>query len=244
MIHTETHSSISICALTIVLRDTPVLWNAHGTIPTGSMTAMVGVNGAGKSTLMKAMVGLLQPLAGSISLHGTPFHTVDFAYVPQRSTIDWDFPLHVIDVVIMGCYKRLGWFKRPSADDYAQAHALLEMVGMSAHAHRPIGQLSGGQQQRIWMARALMQNPNYYLLDEPFNAIDAETQDLLLRLLAKLTRDGKTVIVIHHDPIMVQNHCDWVVMVKDTGLICGPPAAIYGLSPDGAHTIHHQQHTR
>lgn len=242
MTKTTNNSSISISALTVVLRDTPVLWNAHGTITRGTMTAIVGSNGAGKSTLMKTMVGLVPPLAGSIHVEGVPFHTLDFAYVPQRSTIDWDFPLHVIDVVIMGCYKRLGWLKRPTTTDYAQAHAMLAHVGMSNHAHTPIGQLSGGQQQRIWMARALMQNPSYYLLDEPFNAIDAATQDLLLQLLTQLTQQGKTVIVIHHDPLIVQTHFDWVVTVKDAGLICQPTTKTVQLSLDAPHGMQHSQH--
>lgn len=215
--------TIQINALTITYNNVPLLWNAHATIPAGSMTAIIGANGAGKSTLMRAMIGLVEPMAGSITVGSTPFQADDYAYVPQRSNIDWDFPLHVIDVVIMGCYKRLGWFKKPCKQEYEKAHRAIDQVGMLSYMHTPINQLSGGQQQRVWMARALLQDASYYLLDEPFNAIDEQTQHVLLALFKQLCDQGKTIIVIHHDLEMVRAHFDWALLVHGGSIISGNP---------------------
>lgn len=214
--------NIQINALTVTYANNPVLWNINACIPTGKMLAIVGPNGAGKSTLLKTMVGLITPLAGSVTIEDKPLSHLDYAYVPQRSSVDWDFPLHVIDVVLMGTYKRLGWFRRPGPQEYAAAHAALEKVGMGSLADRPINQLSGGQQQRIFIARALVQDAQYYLMDEPFNAIDATTQALLITILNDLTRAGKTVIVVHHDLPTVKDSFDWTLLLNKTVVSCGP----------------------
>lgn len=223
-------SAIVINHLTIAYKEKPVLWDVNASIEQGVLLAIVGPNGAGKTTLLKAMVGLIKPLAGSINFFGNPVDKATIAYVPQRSSIDWDFPLHVIDLVLMGCYRNLGWFSRPGKKEYMAAYQALERVGMKEYAHVPIGQLSGGQQQRVFIARALLQDAPCYLLDEPFNAIDSTTEHLITQLLQELCAAGKTIVVVHHNLHAVQNYFNWVLLLNTTAIACGPIQSIF--TPD------------
>ena len=217
-------SAITLQHLTVAYHNKIVLWDVNASIERGTLTAIIGPNGAGKTTLLKSIVGLIQPLAGTVQVFGKPLAIAkkEIAYIPQRALVDWDFPLHVIDLVLMGCYGSLGWFKRPGKKEYAQAEQALESVGMLAHKDCHIGQLSGGQQQRLFIARALMQDPLCYILDEPFNGIDATTEALILNLLSKLRSNGKTIIVVHHDLQTVQSYFDWALLLNTTAIACGP----------------------
>lgn len=217
-------NALSLYNLTLGYENKILLRNIHAQIPSGVMLAIVGPNGAGKTTLLKYLVGLIQPISGQTLLFNQPIESMrsHIAYVPQRSSIDWDFPLHVIDVVLMGCYQKLGWFKRPGAAEYTQALACLERVKMREYANTPINELSGGQQQRIFIARALLQDASLYLLDEPFNGIDATTEHIILSLLQELRSNGKTIVVVHHDLHTVQSYFDWALLLKTNSVACGP----------------------
>lgn len=222
-------NALTISHLTVAYQGDPVLSHVHASIDTGVLLAIIGPNGAGKTTLLKSMIGLIKPQTGNISLFGKPIENMrkQIAYVPQRASVDWDFPIHVIDVVIMGCYGKLGWFSRPGKTEYAQAHVALERVGMQAYANRPINQLSGGQQQRVFIARALMQDAQCYLLDEPFNGIDTGTEHVILQLLQELRDQGKIIIVVHHDLHTVQTYFDWALLLNKSTIECGPVKKIF-----------------
>lgn len=193
--------SITLNHVTIAYQEHPVVLDVSAGIRAGTMVALVGPNGAGKTTLLKAMVGLIPCVSGTISFFDGSFeqYRQHIAYVPQRSSVDWDFPVHVIDLVLMGCYPRLGWLQWPGYQEKERALHVLDQVGMADYAHRPIGALSGGQQQRIFLARALMQDASIYLLDEPFTGIDATTEMLLIQILTGLARSKKTIVAVHHD---------------------------------------------
>ena len=193
--------TLHVMNLTVAYNDTPVLWQVNGTVDRGTMLAIVGPNGAGKTTLLKSVLGLITPISGRISFFGGTYaeYRKRIAYVPQRMSVDWDFPATVLDVVLMGRYGHIGWIKRPGAVDYDEAHFALEQVGMGKYRHEHIGQLSGGQQQRIFLARALVQNADLYLMDEPFDGVDVVTERTMISLLKQLRDLGKTVIVVHHD---------------------------------------------
>lgn len=193
-----------------------ILWDMSFQIPKGVLVGIIGPNGAGKSTLLKAALGLLKPLSGKISLHGT------VAYVPQRESVDWDFPITALEVVLMGRYGRLGLFGRPRKADREAAAAALEQVGMSAYADRQIGQLSGGQQQRLFIARALVQNADIFLLDEPFAGVDLATEKAIMALLRKQKELGKTILIVHHDLPSVEEYFDWTLLLNTRLLACGP----------------------
>ena len=201
-----------------------VLSNLHATIPQGVMVAIIGPNGAGKTTFIKTVIGLLQPLAGVITCLDVPFsqYRHHLAYIPQRMTVDWDFPIHVKDIVLMGCYKRLGLIRRPTQADIMHAYEALEQVGMQVYAHTPIAQLSGGQQQRIFLARALMQDASLLFLDEPFIGIDIATERKIISILLTLRTQGKTIFVVHHDLASVREYFDWVLFLNTTTVACGP----------------------
>lgn len=200
----------------------PILWDITFQIPQGLMVAIIGPNGAGKSTLLKTALGLIKPLSGKISHIA---HTV--AYVPQRESVDWDFPITALEVVLMGRYGRLGLFGRPRKADKEAAIAALEQVGMSAFAGRQIGQLSGGQQQRLFLARALVQNADILFLDEPFAGVDLATEKEIVALLRRLKSQGKTILVVHHDLPTVQEYFDWALLLNTRLLACGPVAEVF-----------------
>lgn len=208
---------------------TSILWDLSVQIPQGVSVAIVGPNGAGKSTLLKAALGLLKPLSGSISLLGCAASDVrkKVAYVPQRESVDWDFPITAEEVVLMGRYGRLGLFGYLRKADREAAAAALEQVGMSAYAHRQISQLSGGQQQRLFIARALVQNPDLFLLDEPFVGVDLATEKAIMAILRKQKEQGKTILIVHHDLPSVEEYFDWVLLLNTRLLGCGPVKQVF-----------------
>lgn len=193
--------SVEIHDLTVCYHRKPVLYGIDVEIPSGSFVGIVGPNGAGKSTLIKAMVGLLPATSGWVKIFGKPYreccHRV--GYVPQRESVDWDFPVSVMDVVLMGRYGRLRVAQRPTQRDREVVMECLEKVQMAGYAHRQIGKLSGGQQQRVFLARALAQECDVYLMDEPFVGVDAATESAIVGILRELVAGGKTLLVVHHD---------------------------------------------
>ncbi len=216
--------------LTVAYSDKPVLWDVDAAIPVGARMAIVGPNGAGKSTLIKTVLGLVRPVAGRVRILGRPAQTrrqlsdllQAIAYVPQRTELDWDFPTNVIDMVMMGTYRQVGWIRRPGARERAAALDALEMVGMRSLARRPIGQLSGGQKQRVLLARALVQRAEVYVLDEPLQGVDAPTEQALADLLSGLARDGKTIVAVHHDLETIEEYFDSVLLLNVRLVACGP----------------------
>ncbi|GED21492.1 metal ABC transporter ATP-binding protein [Halomonas halmophila] len=202
--------------LTVSYHSKPVLWDIDFDVPPGVMAAIVGPNGAGKSTLIKSVLGLVPTVAGHVTLFGRTYrrHRRRVGYVPQRSSVDWDFPTTALDVVTMGLYGRLGWIRRPGRGERREALQALEMVGMQAFADRQISQLSGGQQQRVFLARALVQKADVYFLDEPMAGVDATTERAIVDILRRLRDDGKTVIVVHHDLQTVRSYFDWLMILN------------------------------
>jgi manganese/zinc/iron transport system ATP- binding protein len=225
----EPHIACHIEDLTVSYNNAPVLWDIDLDVPPGVMAAIVGPNGAGKSTLLKAALGLVRPVAGHVRFFGQRYREVRrrIAYVPQRSTVDWDFPATALDVVTMGLYGQLGWFRRPGRKDRHRARLALEEVGMEDYADRQISQLSGGQQQRVFIARALVQKADLYFLDEPMAGVDATTERTIVTLLHNLRRAGRTLVVVHHDLHTVQRYFDWMVMLNVRVIAQGPMADVY-----------------
>ncbi len=215
--------------LTVSYRGKPVLWDVDVDIPPGVMAAVVGPNGAGKSTLVKAVLGLVPPTAGHIRIFGEPYaaRRREVGYVPQRSAVDWDFPTTAVDVVQMGRYGHLGWLRRPGRRERALAMEALERVGIADLAQRQIGQLSGGQQQRVFLARALVQDADVYLLDEPMAGVDAPTERAIVQLLKELRDAGRTLVVVHHDLSTVRDYFDWLVILNVRVIAQGPVAQAY-----------------
>ena len=217
-------SPIQIKNLSVTYRTEPALWNVNLSFPESKMVAIVGPNGAGKSTLIKAILGLVPVTAGNVSIFGKPYSKQrrKVAYVPQRGSVDWDFPTDALDVVEMGLYGKLGWVRRPNSQTRKKARECLEKVGLGDYADRQIGQLSGGQQQRIFVARALAQNPQIYLMDEPLNGVDAMTEKTILSILENLRKAGKTIVMVHHDLQTVDKYFDWVILLNRTLITSGP----------------------
>ena len=227
----EPELALHIEDLTVSYGSKPVLWDIDLDIPPGVLAAIVGPNGAGKSTLIKAVLGLLKPAAGHIYIHGQPYSKQRriVGYVPQRSSVDWDFPTTALDVVAMGLYGRLGWVKRPSKVDHEQALKALQQVGMEAFASRQISQLSGGQQQRVFLARSLVQEANVYFMDEPMAGVDATTERIIIDILKELRSKGKTVIVVHHDLQTVAHYFDWMVLLNVQVIAQGKVDKVYSV---------------
>lgn len=220
---------IKVEDLTVAYEKKPVLWDIDLEIPSGTLMAIVGPNGAGKSTLIKTMLSLIKPVAGRISFWGNPYEKElkRIAYVPQRGSVDWDFPTNVFDVVMMGRYGNLGWFKRPEKIDKELTMEAIEKVGMTEFAKRQISQLSGGQQQRVFLARALVQDAEIYFMDEPFQGVDAKTEEAIIGLLKDLRSNGKTVVVVHHDLQTVPKYFDWVTLLNMQILGVGPVEDVF-----------------
>ncbi len=241
--------AININNLTVTYKDTPALWDIDISIPQGILLAIVGPNGAGKTTLIKSMLGLVKPLAGCISFLGGSYkqHQRDIAYIPQRSHIDWDFPVNVLDVVLMGRYGHLGWIRRPTKHDSLAALAALEQVGLRNYATRHISQLSYGQQQRIFLARALVQKAMIYIMDEPFVGVDTTTEKTIITLLKQLRDEGKTIIVVHHDMQTLQAYFDWALLLNVKRIAYGPIEQVlipeYLNATYGNHNFWINQHT-
>ena len=215
--------------LTVAYQRRPVLWDIDFAIPSGALVGIVGPNGAGKSTLLKAAMGLLPLASGDVRLFGKPFpaERARVGYVPQRESVDWDFPTHVLDVVLMGRYGKLPMFGRPRAADREIARRALQHMGMGAFANRQISQLSGGQQQRVFLARALAQECDLYLMDEPFAGVDAATEQAVIELLRELRAKGRTVVVVHHDLASVRDFFDWVLLINLRLVACGPVSEVF-----------------
>jgi manganese/zinc/iron transport system ATP- binding protein len=221
--------AIEINDLTVAYRDHPVLWDIDLEVPAGVLMAIVGPNGAGKTTLIKAVLGLLRPAAGQILVLGRPYGEQRglVAYVPQRGSVDWDFPTSVLDVVMMGRYGALGWIRRAGRHERELALAALEQVGMAALADRQISQLSGGQQQRVFLARALVQDARIYLMDEPFQGVDAKTERAIVDVLQALRRAGATVVAVHHALQTVPEYFDWVALLNVRKIAAGRVAEVF-----------------
>ncbi|MEM6758127.1 MAG: metal ABC transporter ATP-binding protein [Pseudomonadota bacterium] len=219
-------SPLSVRGLTVSYHQTPALFSVDVTVRAGALTAIVGPNGAGKSTLLKAALGVVSPLAGSVTVFGKPLDQMRdrIAYVPQRASVDWDFPTRVIDVVLMGMYRRLGLLGRVRSGHKARALQCLDRVGMRDFASRQIGQLSGGQQQRVFLARALAQEADIYLLDEPFSGVDAATEKAIIAVLQELRDAGRTVLAVHHDLSTVPDYFDDIILLNREVIAAGPVA--------------------
>lgn len=210
--------------VTVAYHRRPVLWDVDLTLDQPQLVGILGPNGAGKSTLIKAILGLVPLASGYVTLFGEPVSKCRkrIGYVPQRESVDWDFPVNVLDVVLMGTYGRLGWFRRPKKSDKAWAMSCLDRVGMASLARRQIGQLSGGQQQRTFLARALAQDADIYFMDEPMAGVDAATELAVFALLEELRGQGKPVLVVHHDLRTVPQYFEHVVMLNMRLVASGP----------------------
>lgn len=205
-----------------------VIWDLSAEIPAGKLTGVIGPNGAGKSTFLKVCAGLIKPISGRVELYEQPLSKSvgRIVYVPQRESIDWDFPITAIELVLMGRYGKLGPLKWPRKADKMAAMEALKMVQMEKFHDRQIGQLSGGQQQRLFIARALLQEGDLYLFDEPFAAIDALTEKVLIKLFQRLKKEKKHVLVVHHDLSSAKEYFDHVLLLN-TGLIAsGSPRKV------------------
>ena len=225
----STNSPVSIHDLTVAYHRKPVLWDVDLDIPEGKLIAIIGPNGAGKSTLIKAAMDLVPKASGKVMIYGQPFKRQRslVSYVPQRESVDWDFPIDALGVVTMGRYGRIGWFKPVRKADREAAMAALDRVGMTDYASRQISQLSGGQQQRVFLARALAQETQIYFMDEPFASVDAATERAIVKVLGDLRTAGKTVVVVHHDLQTVQEYFDHVILLNMRVVAHGPVEEVF-----------------
>ena len=217
-------SPLAVAGLTVAYGEKPALFNLDWVAPERGLVAVVGPNGAGKSTFLKAALGLVPRLAGSVAFWGAPLAAQRrrVAYVPQRSAVDWDFPTTALDVVAMGLYGRIGWLRPVRRRHRETARECLDRVGMADLADRQIGQLSGGQQQRVFLARALAQDSDLYLMDEPLAGVDAATEAVVVELLRTLRGEGRTVAVVHHDLDTVADYFDQVLLLNVRRIAAGP----------------------
>lgn len=225
----EPQLAVHVEDLTVSYQSKPVLWDIDLNVPPGVLAAIVGPNGAGKSTLIKSVLGLVKPTAGHIYIHGRPYREQRrrVGYVPQRSSVDWDFPTTAHDVVLMGLYGKLGWLRRAGKREQHKADAALELVGMQDFRQRQISHLSGGQQQRVFLARALVQDADVYFLDEPMAGVDATTERAIVTILQGLRDQGKTLIVVHHDLQTVTSYFDWMMILNVRAVAQGAVRDVY-----------------
>lgn len=221
--------AISIHELTVAYQQQPVLWNINIDFESGQLIGIVGPNGAGKSTLIKSIMGLIPSLSGETLIFGKPlkYQRQLVAYVPQRGTVDWDFPTTALDVVLMGRYGKIPLFRRPNNQHRQQALEALDKLKMSEFANRQISQLSGGQQQRVFLARALAQEADIYLMDEPFAGVDAATEQAIIILLRELQRQGKTILVVHHDLQTVPDYFQSVLLLNQRVVAYGSVLEVF-----------------
>ena len=228
----EEHSRtapLSIHDMTVAYHRKPVLWDVDLDIPEGKLIGIIGPNGAGKSTLLKATLGLVPKVSGRVLIYGKPYRKQRklVAYVPQRETVDWDFPISALDVVTMGCYGKIGWCLPVRPRHCRRATEALQRVDMADYARRQISNLSGGQQQRVFLARALAQDARLYLMDEPFASVDAATEKAIVRVLNELRASGKTVLVVHHDLQTVSEYFDYVILLNMRVVTHGSTAEVF-----------------
>ncbi len=222
--HSSTSSPLHVRDVTVAYHRKPVLWNVSVNIPPASLVGLVGPNGAGKSTLLKTIVDMIPRVSGEVTIFGKPYRQQrqKVAYVPQRESVDWDFPATALDVVLMGTYGELGWFRRVGKQQRREAMDALRKMEIEHLAQRQISQLSGGQQQRTFLARALVQHADLYLMDEPFAAVDASTERAIVGLMRELQAQGKTIVVVHHDLHTVPAYFDYVVLLNMRLVAAGP----------------------
>lgn len=222
-------SALKIHQLSVNYEKTPVLWDISLEIPEQKLVAIIGPNGAGKSTLLKTALGLIKPISGNVCFFGKPLRKVrrQVAYIPQTESVDWDFPITVFDLVLMGRYGRRGIFKRPTRQDRQDVKKYLAMVGLESFVNRQISQLSGGQQQRAFLARALIQEADLYLMDEPFSGIDIASTKTIISILHTLRDQGKTIFVVHHDLNSVSDIFDWVILLNMHLVGCGETKEVF-----------------
>lgn len=221
--------AVRVKNLTVSYNNKPVLSSLDLNVPKGVLMAIVGPNGAGKSTLIKSILELIKPISGEVNFNGKDYKSErkNIAYVPQSESVDWNFPSDVLDVVLMGRYGKIGWIKRPSKMDKAKAIEAIKKVGMEEFSNRQIGMLSGGQRQRVFIARALVQEADIYLLDEPFQGVDVKTEKAIIELLKNLRENGKTVVVVHHDLQTVPEYFDYVTLLNGELIASGPTANVF-----------------
>jgi manganese/zinc/iron transport system ATP- binding protein len=220
---------VEIHDLTVSYNKKPVLWGIDLTLPKGVIAGIIGPNGAGKSTLIKTIMNLIPAGNGYIKLFGQDLENVrqKISYVPQRESVDWDFPASVMDIVLMGRYGKLGLFKRPRKADKDVALDCLAKVGMEGYVNRQISQLSGGQQQRVFLARALAQDADLYFMDEPFAGVDAATELAIIQILREMVTKGKTVVVVHHDLNSAEDYFDWILFLNMRLVASGPTKKVF-----------------
>lgn len=220
---------IKVKDLTVAYDLKPVLWDIDLILPSSKLIAIIGPNGAGKSTLIKAMLGLVKPISGTTHFNNKRLKEVqkDIAYVPQRGSVDWDFPTTVFDCVLMGRYGEVGWFKRVTKNDKKLTLEALKKVGMDKFLNRQISELSGGQQQRVFLARALVQDASTYFMDEPFQGVDILTEQAIIKVLKELKESGKTVIVVHHDLTTVNEYFDYVTLINMQVIASGDVDSVF-----------------
>ena len=220
---------IEVTDLTVSYDKKPVLWDVQFSVPQGSLVAVIGPNGAGKSTLIQSIMGFISPNSGKIRFFGKTVKEFykKIAYVGQRALIDWDFPITVIEVLEMGIYGKLGWFKRPSKNDKKRVEEVLEQIGLKELASRQISELSGGQQQRLFIGRALLQDADIYFLDEPFQGIDVKAEMLIVEILKDLASKGKTIFVVHHDLNTVESYFDYAILLNMRLIAAGPLKEVF-----------------
>ena len=220
---------IQIHDMTIAYHKKPVLWDVDLDIPEGKLVGVIGPNGAGKSTLVKGLMDLVPKASGWVKIYGQPYEAMrrHIGYVPQRESVDWDFPISALEVVAMGRYGHVGWVRRLRREDRRLAEEALAKVGMKDYARRQISQLSGGQQQRVFLARALAQDARIYQMDEPFAGVDAATEKAIVEILMELRHQDKTILVVHHDLQTVTNYFDWVIMLNMRVVASGPTSEVF-----------------
>ncbi len=220
---------IEVHNLTVVYDRKPAIWNIDFTLPKGQIIGVMGPNGSGKSTLLKAIMGVVNANTGWVKVAGEDIEGVRkrVSYVPQRQSVDWDFPATVWDVVAMGRFALKGVFKKLNADDRSVIEESLKKVNMYTFANRQISQLSGGQQQRAFLARALAQEADIYLMDEPFAGVDASTEEAIVQLLKQMKKEGKTLLVVHHDLHTAQNYFEWLVLLNTRLVASGPLTEVF-----------------
>ena len=223
------NNAIKIEDLTVYYSDKPALWDLDLNVEKGSLCAIVGPNGAGKSTLAKTIIGLLKPLAGTVTIFNENItkQKASIGYVPQRHSVNWDFPITVLDVVLMGIYKKIGWCRWVSKKDKKLALQALESVKMHEKYKTQISDLSGGQQQRVFIARALAQDPDIFLMDEPFQGVDTTTESTIFEILKSLKDKGKTTLVVHHDLHTISKNFDDVVMLNVRLIAAGKVSQVF-----------------
>lgn len=220
---------IKVEDLTMAYHDKPVLWDVDISIPEGSRTAIIGPNGAGKSTLLKGILGLQKKLSGEITVFGEPVKRVikKIAYIPQKGSVNWDFPTTVTDVVLMGRYGHLGWIRRPGRKDKDYAARAIDMMGLTAVKERQISQLSGGQKQRVFIARAIAQAADIYIMDEPLAGVDKRTEGIIIGFIKDMQEKGKTSVVVHHDLNTLTDYFDYIVILNKRVIVQGPVNEVF-----------------